>query len=212
MVETVLCYIEKDHQYESDIEELKKEENEYNLKFDELIEDNEKIQHNRIDYIIEDRKKITDLFYKELYAVSDNFKDIEDEYNTYVKESDIKFVKDKAELINKIDLECQEVDNELAKYISDKKDLISRLPQAVKEQIKEYNEANKVKAKELVDDFQLEKENYGLRTKDLQKLISDIDSTYNEAILKINNNEKRLKVKERRDFSNTLSKLKKQSI
>ncbi len=203
---------EKDHQYDLDIENLKKEENEYNLDYDNLIEDNEKVQHNTIDMIIEDRKKITDLFYSELYAVSGNFSDIENEYNIFVKDADLKFEKDKAELISKIDSESQAIDLELNKYISDKKDLINHLPQAVKEQIKEYNEDNKIKGKKLLDDLQIEKENYVLRTKDYQKLLSEIDSTYNEAIVRINSNEKRLKVKEKRDFSNTISKLKKQSL
>ena len=204
-------YMDKNREFGEEIEELKKEENDFNQKYDSLIEDNEKIQHNNIDNIIKDRKMITDLFYKELYAVSDNYSDIENEYITFVKEVDAKFLKDKSDLINKVDNECQEIDSELAKYISDKKDLISRLPQAVKEQIKGYNEANKIKAKELVDEFQVEKENYGLRTKDLQKVIAEIDSTYNEAVVKINSNEKKLKVKERHEFNNTISKLKRQS-
>ena len=201
-------YEEKNEYIIDELRDLHKEKDDIEEKYNILIYDNEIIKQRNVNNNIIKRRDNTNQFYIELYAVNDNSNDITNEYNDFIKDNDLKFENNKALLINNVNNECHNIDEDLNKYILSKKELVSQLPAVVKERKRELSENNKLKHKELVDNLYKEQIAADLRAKDLNKILEQIETNYNESIDKINFSEKRLKSKERKAFNNKRYKLK----
>ncbi len=205
-------FLDKDRKFETLIEELEREMEEKIASYDKKIAQNEEEHKIEISQNMKKRKESITKFYNELYAVVDNAQDINLEYNEFVVDAKNKFEADKAVAISNTQNKSFLIDEELLKYITGKKELINYLPIGLKEQIRDYQEENKLKNKDLDDEYQVEKEKYVLRTKELNKVLSTVDANYNDSILKINVNNKKLKNKERKTYIADTNKIKKNKI
>lgn len=177
-------------------------------RFNILISDNDLLKQKNVDFNIEKRKKNTNQFYIELYAVNDNKNDIDNDHKEFMEKNDLEFENNKAKLINDVNKECHNIDLELKNYIASKKEFVSQLPTVIKERKRELVENNKLKQRELEELLKKENDASSLREKDLNKLLEQIYSNCDEAIGKINIKEKKQKLKEKKTYYSKRLKIK----
>lgn len=148
-----------------------------------------------------EKEEIEQQFYSELYAIRDNqamiVKDYDETIANYHKES----LKIQEELMNKLNIEMDQMDEELKNFIKQKHEYIKELPEKIKVQeinlIKETKEINKNIQKQKLQDRE---EYFSLRSEYFKNL-AELHANYNLKLRTYNSERKhKIRTLKRRHF------------
>ncbi len=192
---------------DNDIKKLESEKKALDDHFEFVSKDNEiKFQKYNAS-IIQTKKEIMEDFYKGLYALNANKDDIENDYQSFLTNSFEKFQTDKRNTIDKSVEESRKISSDLDSYINSRDEILRHLPIAIKEQVRELQEENKLRNMNVDISIAEEKNQFNLKTRDIKKQILSIDAIYETNIVKIDIEEKALKNKERKNLVQALAKI-----
>ncbi|MBQ9449262.1 MAG: hypothetical protein IJU60_05250 [Acholeplasmatales bacterium] len=166
----------------------------------------EKFQKNN-NAILTKKKEIMEDFYKGLYALNANKEDIENDYQNFITTSFEQFQNDKRNTIERNVEESKKIDADLELFINSRNEVLKHLPIAIREQIRELQEENKLRNLNLDESVAKQKNQFNVKTRDIKRQILSIDAIYDANIVKIDIEEKTLKNKERKNLVQTLAKI-----
>lgn len=167
---------------------------------------NDNKYNKSIKQVILDKKESTNQFYIELYAISDNLKDIQIDYEEYLKESTKEFEDTKTNIIQEALQKKKDFNNDLAEYIRVRNELIKQLPIQNKIDAKNLILENKETNKEIDAKLSELKSQYNERNKQIKKNLSMIESTYQSNIDKIDSDQRKAINKEKKIYNSELRK------
>lgn len=175
-----------------------------------LFKQAESNYENSINEILNEKKNKLKQFYIELYAIDDNLKDIEKDYNSFINDINNKYSLDINELLNDIGNRKKKIETSLNSLINANNLLIKHLPVAIKLQIQSTIEEEK--KKNLALDLELEQERKLLieKKKTTKKNLSIILASHQARINKIDFEHKKAIAKEKRLFNSSQNKIKHQ--
>ena len=187
------------------IKNLIMERNNIEKYYNNIIKKNDMDHKKDINLILIEKKESTNQFYTELYAVGDNLRDIELDYEDYLKNQSDIYENTKQNIVDET-IEIKNGYNEsLKNYIDNRKAIINHLPTAIKANEKELLEDYKKKNKDIEEKLVQSKKDLNLKKRQERKTLNIIELNYNSAIVKINSNERIQRIKERKNLNADLA-------